>query len=261
MKKVNKIYYDLMIATLSITVVVIVLVETLMDLSKGTLIVLRCVDFSIWVIFLVDYFFRLYKESDKINFIKNNKIDLISILPLNTIMMSLRIFKISGIIKVIKLSKLAKAMVFVGKFEKKLGDFIKTNNLNYIIISTIAVVILGSLAISIVEGISFNDALWWSFVTVTTVGYGDISPQTYLGRGIAILLMLVGIGFISMLTGTIATYFLNKHRESKTYKEVVVDEIKLRLDKFDDLSTDDLRIMFSILEKLKDGENEKNIKK
>lgn len=54
------------------------------------------------------------------------------------------------------------------------------------------------------------DALWWSFVTVTTVGYGDISPVSSFGRVIAGLLMAFGIGFIGMLTGTIATFFIKK---------------------------------------------------
>jgi voltage-gated potassium channel len=57
---------------------------------------------------------------------------------------------------------------------------------------------------------SFGDALWWSIVTTTTVGYGDISPATPIGRIIAIILMIFGIGMIGMLTGTITTYFTNK---------------------------------------------------
>jgi len=44
---------------------------------------------------------------------------------------------------------------------------------------------------------SFSDALWWSFVTTTTVGYGDLSPVSGTGRFIASLLMIVGIGLIS----------------------------------------------------------------
>ena len=56
------------------------------------------------------------------------------------------------------------------------------------------------------EGKNFFDALWWAIVTVTTVGYGDISPATGIGRVMAIVRMIFGIGFISMLTGTI-TFF------------------------------------------------------
>ena len=52
---------------------------------------------------------------------------------------------------------------------------------------------------------SFPDALWWSFVTVTTVGYGDLSPVTPMGRAIAVVLMLVGIGLFGGLTANLAS--------------------------------------------------------
>lgn len=55
---------------------------------------------------------------------------------------------------------------------------------------------------------TFGDALWWAIVTATTVGYGDIAPVTPIARVIAVVLMLVGIGTLGMITGSIATYFL-----------------------------------------------------
>jgi len=65
---------------------------------------------------------------------------------------------------------------------------------------------------------SFDDALWWSFVTATTVGYGDISPVTTPGRIIAAILMLTGIGFIGMLTGVISTFFISKKRTNSLHQ-------------------------------------------
>jgi voltage-gated potassium channel len=70
---------------------------------------------------------------------------------------------------------------------------------------------------------SFGDALWWAVVTVTTVGYGDVSPQTAEGRLIAVVLMFVGIGVISAFTATIASFFVEKEHEKET------DEIEKRL--------------------------------
>jgi voltage-gated potassium channel len=57
---------------------------------------------------------------------------------------------------------------------------------------------------------SFGDALWWAIVTVTTVGYGDKFPVTAGGRGVATVLMFVGIGLIGVLTATVASYFVEQ---------------------------------------------------
>jgi voltage-gated potassium channel len=58
--------------------------------------------------------------------------------------------------------------------------------------------------------LSFGDSLWWAIVTMTTVGYGDFSPHTELGRVVEVIVMLIGIGFIALLTGSIAERFLRR---------------------------------------------------
>jgi voltage-gated potassium channel len=57
---------------------------------------------------------------------------------------------------------------------------------------------------------NFGDALWWAVVTVTTVGYGDKYPVTGGGRGVAAILMFVGIGLIGVLTATVASFFVEQ---------------------------------------------------
>ena len=65
---------------------------------------------------------------------------------------------------------------------------------------------------------SIGDALWWSFVTFTTVGYGDILLKTQLGKSIAVLLMIIGIGVIGVITTSI-TFVYSKWRK-KNAKEL-----------------------------------------
>ena len=60
------------------------------------------------------------------------------------------------------------------------------------------------------EGQSFTDALWWAIVTLTTVGYGDISPDSTGGRLIGVVLMFFGIGVLGLFTATIAGVFVEK---------------------------------------------------
>ncbi len=58
-----------------------------------------------------------------------------------------------------------------------------------------------------IEGL--GDAFWWAFVTSTTVGYGDHYPVTTEGRAIGVVLMFLGIGLLSMVTASIAAYFVD----------------------------------------------------
>lgn len=71
----------------------------------------------------------------------------------------------------------------------------------------------------------FGQGLWWAIVTVTTVGYGGRYPVTPMGQGIAVVLMLAGIGLIGALTATVASYFV----EQKS------DEAEDRLDRIEAL--------------------------
>jgi len=59
---------------------------------------------------------------------------------------------------------------------------------------------------------SLWDSTWWAVVTVTTVGYGDLYPTTIQGRLVGIVLMFVGIGFLSLLTASIASRFVREER-------------------------------------------------
>jgi voltage-gated potassium channel len=59
----------------------------------------------------------------------------------------------------------------------------------------------------------FGSSLWWAVVTVTTVGYGDIAPVTPIGRVLAVVLMLSGLGLLSTLAASISAYFVGSNND------------------------------------------------
>lgn len=106
---------------------------------------------------------------------------------------------------------------------ERFAGFLRRENLHRILLSLVFLSLLSAIALAVLEPhLQFTDWLWWSIVTLTTVGYGDITPSTMGGRIIGIVLMFLGIGVLSTFTATIASLFverkLKRERGMGTYK-------------------------------------------
>ena len=79
---------------------------------------------------------------------------------------------------------------------------------------------------------NLGDGIWWALVTITTVGYGDITPATTLGRVVASSLMLLGLGLIATITAIVSAKFIQNFVDHHTNDDVLekLDEMQLELD-------------------------------
>ncbi|NLT98003.1 MAG: ion transporter [Christensenellaceae bacterium] len=210
--------YNISMLLLSVTTIILLIIESTRALTRDQAIVLDTIDTVILVIFAADYFTRLIMAKGKWKFIKSNVADLLSIIPFSQVFQALRVLRVVKIFRLVRLTRLGRAARLFSVFGKLCGRcaaFVKTNNFIYAAYIAGCAGLFGAVGISYFEGIGIGDALWWSVVTTTTVGYGDISPRTAIGKLIAVVLMIAGIGFISMLTGTISTYFIDRAQKSK----------------------------------------------
>lgn len=244
--------YQAVIIVLSLVVVVMTLLQLALTLTPTVNRLFNVLDRLIWLFFFVDYLVRLSRSESKREFILKNKLDLLVIIPFYSFYRLFRLIRVTEVIPLLKFTKILRATVMLGKISKQVGRFIRTNNLNYVLVYTIIIVLLGAGGLTLTEGMDLKDALWWSIVTVTTVGYGDIVPKTGGGRIIATLVMLSGIGFLGALTGTISTYFLNRREE--TYRPKIVEEMVEKLEHFDELSLEEFQQIVSVLELIKKGQ-------
>lgn len=214
-KKLNAVYqiFIVLLALVSIVLVILDLCGKI-SLASGALF---WIDTTILIIFAVDYIVRFIFSKEKWNFFKKNIFDLLAIIPFNSIFSFFRfarVFRITKLTKLAKVTKFARLTALFGRFGARAKKFLHTNGFIYVLYTSGVLILISSIIMMYTEGKSFFDALWWSIVTVTTVGYGDISPETNVGRVMAIILMLFGIGFISMLTGTITSFFATKATEN-----------------------------------------------
>ena len=217
-------YYDLSVIVLAIISVVLVAQDIAGNISLSSE-PYKSIDFAILIFFWIDYLIRMYAAQNKKHFIKNNIADLIAILPFNALFSAFRVFRVMRIIRITKFARLVRALGFAGKLNAKLKVFLNTNNFIYVLYASFVLIFASSVLMTYVEGQSFGDALWWSIVTCTTVGYGDISPSTVSGRIIAVVLMVFGIGLLGMLTGTITTYFTVQKKEATTHAENIFEDL------------------------------------
>jgi len=262
-KKKLYLAYELFMAVLALVVVGILFVEFTRPLTAEQEAMLVNIDLTILAIFAVDYFYRLIRAQNKWQFFKGNIFDLIAIMPFD------KAFRVARLARLVRLARLSRStrltrifrfskVVRLFAFSKRIGNtfsgVLKTNGLIYVVLVTIGIVLIGAFGILMFEENmgTFGDALWWSLVTTTTVGYGDISPESTGGRVLAGFLMIVGIGFLGMVTGSVATFFVDRlsNNQDKVKVSVIdkqVESVKNTLDEIESLSNEEFEYLLETI--------------
>lgn len=179
-------------------------VEVIFELSPTTLKVLEAISFFIFLIFAADLVLRVviswsdFKSLNGfINFLKHNWLGILALMaPMLRSLAVLRVLVVLRGIAPFMQSRVSKLSFYVGTALP-------------LIIFTASVSVLEAEGANPDANIrSLSDAIWWSLVTVTTVGFGDRYPVTTEGRAVASLLIFVGIALFSTLTAVIASWVL-----------------------------------------------------
>lgn len=195
------------LAVLSITNMVLVFLARVSEIGM----VVAVVDISISLIFLADFFARLHQADDRrLYFVQGlGWLDLISCVPF---------LRFARIVRILRVIRKLRAEGGMARALNDLGNARASSSLLLVVFIAILVWEFGSVAILAVEIRSpdgniktGSDALWYSIVTMSTVGYGDRYPVTNLGRLIGSVIIIVGVGLFGTLTGFLANAFLAPH--------------------------------------------------
>lgn len=199
--------FQVLLVALSIYVLVALFIEAVVPLSGSTRSILLEVDTAICFVFLSDFFYRFARAEKKLRFLRWGWIDLVSSIP------TLTLFRIGRVVRVLRVLRLLRAFRSVKTIGTVLFAHRAKGTLATAVFLCVLLIVFSSIAILHVEnGPDSNihgpeDALWWSIVTVTTVGYGDRFPVTTEGRLIGTSLMLSGVGLFAILSGAFAAWF------------------------------------------------------
>jgi voltage-gated potassium channel len=216
--------FDLTLIALILVSVVLVSVETVAGLSPPVHRALRAAEWTLTIVFTIEYALRLIAVSRPLAYATSffGIVDLLAILPTyislifpgTHVLLAVRILRLLRVFRVLKLTRFLSEANTLGRAlrasTRKIAVFL-------LAVSTL-VVIVGTL-MYVVEGAdngftSIPVSMYWAVVTLTTVGYGDISPKTPLGQAVASLVMILGYGIIAVPTGIVTAELTSGSRDA-----------------------------------------------
>lgn len=209
----------------SVTAVMLDSVQTIHD-QYGHWLYLA--EWGFTVIFTVEYLLRLWisERPSRYAFSFYGIVDLLSIVPtyLSLLVPGAHYLLTLRVLRVLRIFRVMKLLSFVSEANFLVDALVRARRKVVVFLLTVLVIMIsfGSL-MYVIEGpehgfTSIPVSIYWAIVTVTTVGYGDISPQTPLGRAIASLAMITGYAIIAVPTGIVTaemTSAMNRNRYAR----------------------------------------------
>lgn len=195
-------------------------------------------DWAVWIVFVLEYAIEITLCPKRRAYAKKNWLSpLVIILSFPLVPAMLSLTRLARVVRLLRLVRLAGVTV------RALGELrtvLARQSLLYVLCLTILTILAGGTGLTLLEPTTVKggvaDGIWWAIVTATTVGYGDIAPQSFWGRTIAVVIMLAGVGLVSTLAASITTFFVGQEdnaemqelRERTIRMEAMLEELMRR---------------------------------
>ncbi|MGS2739553.1 ion transporter [Sinomicrobium sp. M5D2P17] len=226
--------FDIVILFLILLSIFIVMMESVTEFDKKYHDILLVSEWIITIIFTIEYILRIITIKKPWNYIFSfyGIIDLVAILPmyLSYFFTNTHVLATIRSLRLLRVFRILKLMRFIGEASQLLSALKASRAKIAVFLYTVLIVsvVIGSLMFIVEEGegsgfTSIPRSIYWTIVTLTTVGYGDIAPQTELGQFIAVFIMILGYGIIAVPTGIVTVEYA-KSRQKKAGEEAALPE-------------------------------------
>lgn len=236
MREKLSLVFEAVILFLIISDIILLTSLFFVDVSPETYTIIVYYDLFVVLVLIPEFIYRLWKAPDRKKFLLHNWTDILGMIPeiiVGPISTFFRYFRLIRIIRIIAL------------FKSEIRHFLRLmrkTNIDYGVFVVVIILMVSSILFFYFEfGANenvntFDDAFWYLLVTITTVGYGDIYPETTQGRILGFVIMATGIAFTSFLTATITSRFV-KSSERSEFETVdrKLDKIQSELDELKEM--------------------------
>ncbi|ELC3159320.1 ion transporter [Vibrio harveyi] len=220
--------FDIALIIAIITSLVVLILESLPSVMTEWSRELRYIEYTFTALFTIEYLLRLYCSPKPKSYATSfyGVVDLLAILPtyLAIFFPGASFMGVVRLLRVMRIFRILKLVRYLQDSNILLRSLLMARRKILIFFSTVGILvtIFGAL-IFVIEGphngfTSIPKSIYWAIVTITTVGYGDMVPQTHLGKAIASLTMLLGYSILAVPTGIITAELSN---EMNAHKQLV----------------------------------------
>ncbi|MBN1929649.1 MAG: ion transporter [Chlorobiaceae bacterium] len=215
--------FDLVLIAAILLSVTVVMLDTVSAIHKAHGDLLYAFEWFFTILFTIEYLLRIYASDSRRQYLFSfyGIIDLLAILPTyfsiffpgTQYLLVIRFFRVLRIFRLLKLVKFVKEAEFV-----KASIIASSRKIVFFLFFVMVTVSIIGALMYLIEGekngfSSIPKGVYWAIVTITTVGYGDIYPQTVLGRTLASILMIVGYSIIAVPTGIVSAEMAAMHEK------------------------------------------------
>lgn len=199
---------QLVVFILSLLLLAALAAEMLLPVPREVSRVIGFIDTAVCFVFLADFGHRFYRAPSKLQFMKWGWIDLLASIPAVDQLRWGRFFRIFRVVRLLLAVRSIREVIRLFFASRTRGGVATLFVLTFVIVSFSSVGILLCEARPGGNIKTAGDAIWWTFVTITTIGYGDFYPVTTAGRAVAVVTMFAGVGIFGAMSGLVASVLL-----------------------------------------------------